>query len=77
MNKASQDMFEAPTFFPDHPKLLPFVVFGTAHLDKLTIAELLLNKGVNCNTFSDNFVYFIKSLCMQAHLVECVLDYVQ
>jgi hypothetical protein len=53
MNKASQDMFEAPTFFLDHPKLLPFVVFGTAHLDKLTIAELLLNKGVNCNTFSD------------------------
>jgi hypothetical protein len=33
MNKASQDMFEAPTFFPDHPKLLPFVVFGTAHSD--------------------------------------------
>jgi hypothetical protein len=31
MNKASQDMFEALTFFPDHPKLLPFVVFGTAH----------------------------------------------
>jgi hypothetical protein len=76
MNKASEDMFEAPTFFPDHPKLLPFVVFGTAHLDKLTIAELLLNKGVNCNT-SDNFVYFSKPLCMQAHLVECVLDYVQ
>jgi hypothetical protein len=75
MNKASQYMFEALTFFPDHPKLLSFVSYST--LRQIDHCRTFIEQGSNCNTFSDNFVCFIKSLCMQAHLVECVLDYVQ